>query len=210
MKPRLLALSIATALTAGPALSQAGDAPAPASPAASAPTPAPSPAPAAAPIPSAPATAAPPASATASPTPPPPPVATNAPVPASAIPPPPAGKGEVVFFRPSSLRGAVIWFNVRENGVALGKLTNGAYFVQVADPGPHTYTAATENHNVLHLEVDPGETYYVKGSVQMGFFIGEANMAPSDEASFDHAFKKLHLAKTGAADDPAPADTASK
>ncbi|MGH7022107.1 MAG: DUF2846 domain-containing protein [Caulobacteraceae bacterium] len=118
------------------------------------------------------------------------------------IPPPPSGKGQVVFFRPSSFRGALIWYNIRENGVALGKLTNGVYFVQVAEPGTHTYTAATENHNVLHLEVDDGETYYVRGSVQMGFFIGEADMTPSDEATFEKAFKKM---KPASPPEPEPA-----
>ena len=109
-----------------------------------------------------------------------------------------------MFFRPSGFQGAAVWFNVRENGVALGKLTNGAYFVHVVDPGPHTFTAATENHNVLKLEIDDGETYYVRGSVQMGFLIGEANMSPSDQAAFEKAFKHMHLAKAPEAESAAP------
>ncbi len=100
----------------------------------------------------------------------------------------------MVFFRPRGYSGALVWFNVRENGVALGKLTPGVYFVKITDPGTHTFTAATENHNVLHLEVDDGETYYVKGTITMGFFVGEANMAPSDEATFDKAYPKMKLA----------------
>ncbi len=113
---------------------------------------------------------------------------------AGSIPPPPPGKGQVVFFRSSAFTGMAVWFNVRENGVALGKLSNGAYFVQVVDPGAHTYTAATENKNTLHLEVDTGETYYVRGTVQMGFLVGEANMAPSDQATFEKSLKHMHLA----------------
>ena len=125
--------------------------------------------------------------------------------------PPPEGKGQVVFFRPSSLRGAVIWFMVKENGAPLGKLTNGAYFVQVADPGPHTYTGATENKNVLRMEVDAGETYYVRGSIQMGLLIGEADMTPSDQTAFEKAFKKMHLAKpVGPETAPPTGDAASK
>ena len=48
------------------------------------------------------------------------------------MPPPPRGMAQVVFFRAKSLAGTGQWFNVRENGQALGKLTNGAYFVVVA------------------------------------------------------------------------------
>jgi len=149
----------------------------------------PAPAPAAAAVPAAPSASA-PAKDTAS--------VPNAPPPApsgGSIPPPPDGKGQVVFFRPSGFTGMAVWFNVRENGVALGKLSNGAYFVDVTDPGPHTYVGATENKNTLHLEIDAGETYYVRGSIQMGLVIGEANMAPSDQATFEKALKKMHLAK---------------
>ena len=119
---------------------------------------------------------------------------------AIAIPPPPDGKGQVVFFRKSAFQGMAVWFNVRENGQALGKLTSGTYFIKVEDPGDHTYTAATENKDNLKLEVEPGETYYVEGRVTMGIMVGEANIAPSDQATFDKASKKLKLAKPPADD----------
>ncbi len=127
----------------------------------------------------------------------------------SLVPPPPAGKGQVVFFRQSAFAGMAVWFNVRENGNLLGKLSNGAYFVQVADPGPHTYTAATENKDVLHLEIDDGETYYVRGSIHMGLFIGEAGIEPSDQVTFEHALKNMHLAAPPPAPVAAPAPAAS-
>ena len=110
------------------------------------------------------------------------------------IPAPPDGKGEVVFFRKSGLQGSAVWFKVRENGAELGKLTSGVYFVSVEDPGAHTFTAATENKDTLKLEVDPGETYYVEGRVTMGMFIGEANLSPSDEATFQKNANHLKAA----------------
>jgi hypothetical protein len=110
------------------------------------------------------------------------------------IPAPPAGKGEVVFFRKSAFQGSAVWFNVRENGEALGKLTNGVYFVAVEDPGAHAFTAATENKDTLKLEVDPGEIYYVEGRITMGMFVGEANLSPSDDATFQKDANHLKLA----------------
>lgn len=112
------------------------------------------------------------------------------------IPPPPPGMGQVVFFRAKSLLGTGQWFNVREDGKALGKLVNGAYFVQVTEPGLHTYTAATEPElkDHLKLEVDPGETYFVEGALTKGVVIGTANIFPSDRASFDKAKKGLKIA----------------
>jgi hypothetical protein len=117
---------------------------------------------------------------------------------------PPAGKGQVVFFRPSAMSGWAVWFNVRENGAALGKLTNGVYFVTPLDPGTHTFTAATENKDTLKLEIDDGETYYVKGGITMGIMIGEANIAPSDKVAFEKAVGHMKLAPP-----PAPAKTAA-
>jgi hypothetical protein len=112
------------------------------------------------------------------------------------IPPPPPGKGQVVFFRAKSLLGTGQWFSVRENGKALGKLVNGAYFIDVTEPGVHTYTAATEPElkDHLKLEVDPGETYFVEGTLTKGVVIGTANISPSDRAAFDKAKKNLRIA----------------
>jgi hypothetical protein len=109
------------------------------------------------------------------------------------IPPAPAGQGQVVFFRRKTLLGTGQWFNVREDGKALGKLTNGAYFVQTAAPGLHVYTAKTEPefNDTLRLQVDPGETYFVQGELTKGLIIGAADLTPSDRAAFDKAAKSL-------------------
>jgi hypothetical protein len=109
------------------------------------------------------------------------------------IPPPPPGQGQVVFFRRKTLMGTGQWFKVREDGVALGKLTNGAYFVQVTTPGIHTYTATMEPEmkDHLRLEVDAGETYFVEGILTKGVVIGVADLSPTDHVAFDKASKHL-------------------
>jgi hypothetical protein len=122
------------------------------------------------------------------------------------IPPPPAGQGQVVFFRAKSLLGTGQWFHVREAGRALGKLTNGAYFIQVTPPGIHTYTAVLEPElkDKLTLEVDPGETYFVSGDITGGLVLGAANLTPSDRAAFERAAKDLK--PSAALDDAKPAE----
>ena len=128
-----------------------------------------------------------------------------------AIAPPPSGKGQVVFFRARSLMGTGQWFKVRENGAALGKLSNGAYFVRVTDPGVHVYTATTEPEakDKLRLEVDPGETYYVEGQLTKGLAIGVPDIIPSDHAAFDKASKSLKLAPPPEAEAAPAANSAS-
>jgi len=134
-----------------------------------------------------------------------------------AIAPPPPGQGQVVFFRAKTLMGSGQWFNVRENGKALGKLSNGAYFVQPTDPGMHTYTAVLEPEfkDKLKLRVDPGETYFVQGTIAGGLVIGAADLTPSDRTAFNAAAKTLTLATAPDADKPTgkaggqPADAAT-
>jgi hypothetical protein len=113
------------------------------------------------------------------------------------IAPPPAGEGQVIFFRRKSVLGIGQWFNVRENGHALGKLKNGTYFVDITDPGPHTYTATMEPElkDHLKLEVAAGETYFVEGALTKGVVVGAADLSPSDRSAFDNVSLKLKFAR---------------
>lgn len=114
---------------------------------------------------------------------------------ASAVPPPPADKGQVVFFRRSSMLGFPYWTNVRENDVAYGKLTNGVYFVQTLDPGVHAFNTSVLGKDAMKMQIDPGETYYVEGKITMAVIGYTIVMAPSEEATFQKVFKGMKLAK---------------
>lgn len=132
--------------------------------------------------------------AVAAPAPPAPPAAAAASANA-LIAPAPADKGQIVFYRESKLMGAAIGFKVREGDTELGKLRSGKYFVALVEPGRHEYNMQGEVKDVLPLEVEAGETYYVKASISMGILAGRPNLAPSDEASFLALSSKLKLAK---------------
>jgi hypothetical protein len=108
---------------------------------------------------------------------------------------PEAGKAQIVFFRPSKFTGAAIGFKVREGDTELGKLRNGKYFIAQIEPGTHQYTVHSETKDVLTMEVEAGETYYVQGTITMGFMAGRPNLSPSDQATFDGMADKLKLAE---------------
>lgn len=114
---------------------------------------------------------------------------------AGAIGTPPSGKGQIVFFRPSKFAGGAIGFKVREGQTELGKLRSGKYFVAVVEPGQHQYTVHSEAEDVLTLEVEAGETYYVQGTINMGFLVGRPNLSPSDAVTFNGMAGKLKLAQ---------------
>jgi hypothetical protein len=104
---------------------------------------------------------------------------------------PPEGMGQVVFFRERKFAGAAIRYKVREGSAELGKLSSGTYFVVPVAPGAHEYTVHSEAKDILNLEIEAGETYYVIGSVTMGFFAGRPNLSPSDQPTFDGMLAKL-------------------
>lgn len=125
----------------------------------------------------------------------------DAPAPASqskgaiAIAAPEAGKGQIVFFREKKFAGAAVNYIVREGETELGKLSSGSYFVVAVEPGAHAYTVHSEAKDVLNLEVEAGETYYVIGGITMGFLAGRPNLSPSDQAAFDAMSGKLKPSK---------------
>jgi hypothetical protein len=103
--------------------------------------------------------------------------------------------GQIVFFRESKFVGGAIGYKVREGDVELGKLSNGSFFVHAATPGAHAYTVHSEAKDVLNIEIEAGETYYVLGGVTMGVLAGRPNLSPSDQAAFTAIAAKLKPAK---------------
>ena len=103
--------------------------------------------------------------------------------------------GQVVFFRESKMMGAAVGFIVREGEQELGKLRNATYFVHAAEPGQHSYVVHSEAKDVMNIEIEPGETYYVSGSISMGVLAGRPNLSPSSQDAFVAASKKLKPAK---------------
>lgn len=122
--------------------------------------------------------------------------AAKAPAPSEArVPPPPEGKGQVVFFRPSSMIGMALSFSVHEGDKGVGKLGNGSYFVHVADPGPHLFTIQSEVTDKLTLEIDAGETYYVKQTIGVGIVAGRPRLSPSEQGEFERQKLKVSTKK---------------
>jgi hypothetical protein len=123
----------------------------------------------------------------------------------------PANRAAVYVYRPSSL-GAAIEPNVVANGVTLAVLPSHGYFVYYAAPGELTLTQHTEASTSVTLDVKAGETYYVKGSMGMGFFVGHPHLVIVSKDVAASEIKDCKLvpgtipsAETVAAGPPAPA-----
>lgn len=118
---------------------------------------------------------------------------------------PAAGMGQIVFYRPGSMMGMALGCTVREGEGAdetqVARLGSGKYWVHQAGAGKHAYRTEGEVKDVVNMEVEPGETYFVKCKIGMGIMAGRANISPSDQAEFATKAKGLKLwdAKPGEA-----------
>ncbi len=119
------------------------------------------------------------------------PAAASEPAAATAIPAPSGDMGNVVFFRARKFTGSGVSFKVREGEQELGKLSNGSYFVTQVPTGSHAFVVHSEVKDILNIEVERGETYYVQGAISMGLVVGRPNLSPSDAATFDGVKDKL-------------------
>ena len=106
---------------------------------------------------------------------------------------PASGMGQVVFFRPGSIMGAALGCTVHEDDKELARLGSGKYYVVSATPGKHLYFTKGEATDKLNLEVETGETYFVKCNIGMGIAAGRANLSPSDRETFAKKAKGLTM-----------------
>jgi hypothetical protein len=124
-----------------------------------------------------------------------------------AIAPPSAGKAQIVFFRPFA-PGFLLHFSVWENGKNITRLDSGNYQPINVNPGAHDYLIRSEARDILHIEVDAGEVYYVKQTMSMGMFVGHPHLQLSDQATFEKAKSHLHVSTYVARPDKVDDDSA--
>lgn len=109
---------------------------------------------------------------------------------AVALPKPAAGKGQVIFYRPSSM-GFAIKCTIREEGAMVGRVGAKRYYAIEVEPGTHNFTAKTEKTDTVAVQVEPDETSYVKCGISMGVMVGRPNLSPGTEDDFNKSAAKL-------------------
>ena len=112
------------------------------------------------------------------------------------IPAPPPGKGQVLFYRTGGLSGAALGCVVFDVGAEdkLSSLGAGKYFILVSDPGPRSFTVKSlETKDALTLEIEEGETQFVRCKIKTGFMSGRADIGPRPETEFRAKHKNPKL-----------------
>jgi hypothetical protein len=88
----------------------------------------------------------------------------------------PKDKATVYVYRPSAMGGGAISYTVAVNGADVSSLPSGGYFVYYAKPGENEISAKTEAKTSVTVDAKAGETYYVKGTIGMGVFVGHPHL----------------------------------
>jgi hypothetical protein len=82
-----------------------------------------------------------------------------------SAPVPSAKLATVFFYRTHDSPGAVVGVDIKDNGLDLGTLQDGTYFVYHANPGQHAFTVTTDTTATQNLNLQAGATYYIKAGV---------------------------------------------
>lgn len=83
----------------------------------------------------------------------------------------PDGMGVVYIYRTSGY-GRLVLPEVNANEAAITKLITGGYYPYFSKPGEVEFSAKTETKSSVTLYIKAGQTYYIRGSIVSGAFIG--------------------------------------
>lgn len=110
--------------------------------------------------------------------------------PASAVPP---DRALVYVYREAGFVGGGVSYMVRANDVEIATLPAGGYFVYHASPGEIEFSAKTEARTSVTIDAEAGKTYYIKGTVGVGVFVGHPHLVvvPNDVGAKEIAACKL-------------------
>jgi hypothetical protein len=100
------------------------------------------------------------------------------------------GKSQIVFYRLSTIVGAVYGCPILEKGTKISELDRGRYQVVGFEPGRHTFTNRSGGIDVF---LEPNERRFVMCKVTGGGLTFTPQLSITDEASFMKQLPKLKL-----------------
>lgn len=90
-------------------------------------------------------------------------------------------QGLVYVYRPSSVLGMGVYYDIHVTNptnpdLIAGELVNGSYVEVDVPVGENEIWGRTESKSSVTLDVKNGETYCIKGGVGIGFLVGRPNL----------------------------------
>jgi len=88
----------------------------------------------------------------------------------------PDNVGLVYIYRPSSFVGGGVSYDVKVGEIPITTLYNGGYYPYFSKTGEVEFWAKTESKSSVTLDIKAGQTYYIKGTVGVGFIVGRPHL----------------------------------
>jgi hypothetical protein len=82
----------------------------------------------------------------------------------------------VYLYRPASVFGCGVSFDVKAAEVPVVNMVSGGYYPYFAPKGELELSAKTEARSAVTVDVVPGQAQYVKCTVGVGFFLGRPHL----------------------------------
>lgn len=82
----------------------------------------------------------------------------------------------IYYYRPSKFVGSGVYYDIKENGEKVTTLYNGGYYPHKTTAGNKFVSAKTEVAEQISFPVENGETYFVRGKVNMGLVVGRPSL----------------------------------
>jgi hypothetical protein len=83
----------------------------------------------------------------------------------TTVPNPSANLATVYLYRSNSSPGAAVGVDIKDNGIDIGTLQDGNYFVYHTNPGLHALTATTDTASTQSFNLHAGAIYYIEAGV---------------------------------------------
>ena len=96
--------------------------------------------------------------------------------------------GKIIMYRGSSIMGAGVACPIRYKGQEIVELGRGKFAEWLVTPGRYILTNHTSS---VEVEVDPGDTRYVRCMIKNGMLTSRADLQIVDEESFGEQRGKL-------------------
>ena len=90
---------------------------------------------------------------------------------------PSEGKAMVYFYRPSKFLGGGVNYNVQDGDKFVTEMRNGGYYPYLTETGEKKFWAKTEATDEVLITLEKNKTYFVKGSIGWGAFVGHPKLS---------------------------------
>jgi hypothetical protein len=90
------------------------------------------------------------------------------------------GKGILYVYRPSSLMGAGMHYDVKVNSHVIGSMDNGEYMSKELSHGQKVVSATTESTTTLPVNIQKGKMTCVRAGIGFGVLVGRPTLEHVD------------------------------